>query len=104
MSCNRIRNRKRSTATAVTAIVVSATAMNANAGTIVGTVIESSTGKPAAAATVSIAGTTYATTTSADGRFTLQDVPSGTYTVTANYRGLRDGSAAVTVADGPPVE
>ena len=104
MSCNRVRNRRRSATTAVTAIMVSATAINANAGTIVGTVIDSSTGKPAAAATVSIAGTSYAATTSSDGRFTLQDVPNGTYTVTASYRGLRDGSAAVTVADGPPIE
>jgi TonB-dependent receptor len=87
---------------AVPALAV-ATAMTAEAGTITGTVTDPA-GKPVASADVSISGTSYSTSTAADGRFTLPDVQKGTYIVTVRYPGFHDSSEAVTLADDKTVE
>lgn len=61
----------------------------AQAGVITGAVIEKSTGKPLAGATVSIPGTSYSAVTGPDGRFTLNDVPAGDYSLEMNREGYR---------------
>jgi hypothetical protein len=53
----------------------------ASGATIVGTVFDSVAGALASGARVVIEGTSYSATTGADGRFSLADVPVGTYTV-----------------------
>jgi hypothetical protein len=58
----------------------------AHAGTVRGRVVDSSTNKPIAGATVTAAGTVVATS-AADGTFTLPDVPSGLAAVSASARG-----------------
>ncbi len=86
------------------ALAFVATTHIAQAGTITGTVADPASGKPVASASVSIPGTTYTTTTSADGRYTLENVPNGTYTLTVTYPGFRDSSEAVTVSGDKPAE
>jgi len=81
-----------------------AIATDAQAGTITGTVVEAASGKPVASANVSVSGTQFSTTTSADGRFAFPDVPKGTYTINVTYRGFHDSSGGVSVVDDTPVD
>src|SRR5262249_21622522 len=69
-------------------------------GTVTGTVIDGATGKFLEGADVSIEGTTIRATTEREGRFTLQNVPSGPHAVVIAYPGFESKSAAVTVNAG----
>jgi outer membrane receptor protein involved in Fe transport len=66
-------------------------------GTIAGRVTEAKTGQPIAGATVAIAGTRWRATTGEDGRFRLEDVAAGTYTLTVRRIGYVTSSVSVTV-------
>lgn len=91
-------------ALAIPALALATMAINADAGTITGTVVEAASGKPAAAASVTVSGTSQSTVASGDGRFSFQDVPAGRYSLTVTYRGVQDSSSTVNVADDAPVD
>jgi len=65
--------------------------------TVTGKVTDANTGLPIEGATVSI--NNYATTTDADGNYTLS-VPAGTYTLTCAKTGYETYSETVTLAEG----
>jgi len=64
------------------------------AGTVSGKLTFQASGQPVAHATVSLAGTPYAATTDAQGRYTIARVPAGTYTLTSSSGGASDTSQA----------
>lgn len=66
-------------------------------GVITGLVTDSATGSPLANALVRIENTQLATSTRADGRFTLGGVPEGTYTVQVRLLGYAPQRQSVTV-------
>jgi TonB-linked SusC/RagA family outer membrane protein len=72
-------------------------------GTIVGRVIDGDNGQPVAAAQVTVAGTQLGRATGDDGRFTLANIPAGTFTVTVRRIGYQQQSRAVTLAAGATV-
>lgn len=56
-------------------------------GTITGTVTSADNGQPIVGATVLVVGTQWGTLTQQDGRYTIPNVPAGTYTVRASLIG-----------------
>ncbi len=68
-----------------------------DAGSIAGTVTDERTGAPLARVLVRLAETPFAATTAADGRFSLQGIPPGEYTLTASVVGYGFVKRAVTV-------
>lgn len=80
--------------------LLAATAATAAAqGTVAGT-ITSEGGQPVADATVLVLGTSIATTTGQDGRYTLRRVPAGTADVRAIRVGFQETKKSVRVIDG----
>jgi TonB-linked SusC/RagA family outer membrane protein len=73
---------------ALTAVVGTGVAGAQATGTIVGTVLNAETRVPLPAATVLVTGTQFVATTTADGRFTIRDVPAGAYTLHARLLGF----------------
>src|SRR5688572_26381584 len=72
----------------------------ANTGTITGRVYEEATGRSLQGATVKVAGSTASAVTDAEGRYRLQAVPAGSYTVEVEYIGLDLLKIPVTVSAG----
>ncbi len=70
------------------------------AGSLSGTVIDSSTGKFLEGADVAVEGTGQHATTEREGRFTLRDVAPGPHNLVVTYPGLETKSTPVTVAAG----
>src|SRR5919197_963481 len=68
-------------------------------GQITGTV-KNSDGQPTAAATVMVRGTRISGVTGPDGRYTLSEVPAGSYTVVAALIGYGFATATATVDPG----
>jgi len=62
-------------------------------GTIIGTVVSQSTGSPVVNATVTVSGSVNATSTDANGRFSIQQ-PPGSYSVHVSAAGFADTSTA----------
>ena len=58
-------------------------------GIIYGTVLEAKSKQPVIGASVSIEGTTIGTSTDLDGKFLLQDLPQGNYTVRISFLSLK---------------
>ncbi len=94
---------------ALAALVISAFALvfaaqparaQAAAGTITGTVIDSTTGKYLEGAEITIDGTTLRAVTARDGSFSVTGVPSGPRNVSVTYPGLESKSSPVTVPAG----
>ncbi|HNX75052.1 MAG TPA: carboxypeptidase regulatory-like domain-containing protein [Candidatus Rifleibacterium sp.] len=69
-------------------------------GTIVGTVVDSQTGIGVAGATVVTSPTTSSALTDINGHFTIADIESGVYTVTANATDFNSNSLTVSVDSG----
>ncbi|HEX2723699.1 MAG TPA: SusC/RagA family TonB-linked outer membrane protein, partial [Gemmatimonadaceae bacterium] len=85
------------------ALCVASTALSVRAqtpvaGTVTGVVTDSTNNRPLAAVQVSLAGTRFRTITNDAGRYSINNVPAGRYTVTARRLGYRAESVAgVTV-------
>jgi TonB family protein len=65
-----------------------------------GTVLEILTGRPVGGVRVQVAGSDLATTTDAEGRFTLREVPTGAQVLHLSHPGHEVDDKAVTVAAG----
>ena len=77
---------------AIFSACVLAAPLPAQTGRITGTVTDSATAQPVAAADVIVVGTSHRTKTGSDGTFTLTDVPAGVHVVDARrigYTALR---------------
>jgi hypothetical protein len=72
----------------------------AQAGTISGTVTESTTGDPLPGANVVVEGTTFGAAADAYGDFIIANVPAGSYTITASVIGYAPISETVSLAAG----
>src|SRR5512141_3156444 len=72
----------------------------ASTGAIAGRVFETATGKSLQGAVVKVLGTAAVDYTDADGRFMLQAVPAGTYTLEVDYVGLDAFKQQVGVTTG----
>ena len=70
------------------------------AGTVAGTVIDSTTGKYLEGAEITIDGTALRAVSARDGSFALTSVPAGPRNVTVTYPGLEAKSSAITVQAG----
>src|SRR5690606_17401173 len=81
-------------------VVVSATTLRAQAGTIRGTVVDSATGEPVPAVNVRIAELHRADLTHGPGTFVFERVPPGTYTLVAQRIGYRPKSTRVELKSG----
>jgi iron complex outermembrane recepter protein len=79
-----------------------ANSLAAQAGTIRGTVRDS-TGSPLANASLTVEGTTVKATSGSQGDFELRGVPTGQHTVRARLIGFVSGTAPVTVVAGQTV-
>ncbi len=73
------------------------------AGTITGRVTDSTTSASLTGITVAVEGTKLATTTGADGRYTISGVPTGPQTIVARRLGYRTHRRAVTVTENESV-
>ncbi|MBW3629820.1 MAG: carboxypeptidase-like regulatory domain-containing protein, partial [Gemmatimonadetes bacterium] len=69
-------------------------------GTITGVVVDASSRRPVAGASVVVVGTALRAVTSGDGRFTISNVPDGTRTVRVTMVGYGAGEQTVTVSTG----
>jgi outer membrane receptor protein involved in Fe transport len=66
-------------------------------GTVVGRVADAKSGQPIAGASVAIAATRWRATTGEDGRYRLEEVAAGTYTLTVRRIGYVTSTVSVTV-------
>ena len=73
------------------------------AGTVAGTVSDVSTGDVLPFANVSIEGTDLGAAADGSGSFVIENVPAGSYTVTASVMGYKASSETVTVGSGTSV-
>ena len=78
-------------------------ALAQQAGTVQGTVTDGQTRQPIVGARVSVDGTSAAVATSADGTFTVRNVPAGTRTVRVAMLGYAAGARQVSVTPGGTV-
>jgi len=83
--------------------LVVAGALEAQGGTVAGTVLERGTATPVAGARVLLSGTNRVAVTSQEGRFTLAGVPAGTYDVIIAMIGYGAASQRIAVAEGEMV-
>jgi iron complex outermembrane recepter protein len=66
--------------------------------TISGTVTDASTGETLAGANVVVVGTSMGAAATADGSYSISNVPDGSYTLTSSVIGYADGSQSVNVS------
>src|ERR1041385_3864044 len=71
----------------------------AQGGPVAGGVVSRATGSPVASAQVAVAGTALRVLTTADGRFTLSDVPGTTAVLEVRMIGFRARTDTVKVGD-----
>jgi len=76
------------------------TAPPALIGTISGTVTDAATGRPVAGAQVGIPNTAFGTLSGGDGRFTIVNVPDGSYTLRVRMIGYAMQDRVLTVTNG----
>ena len=67
-------------------------------------VVRNRAGQPTAFATVTVRGTRFSTVTGTDGRYTLPEVPPGSYTVVAALIGYGFATATASVEPGQVVQ
>jgi TonB-dependent starch-binding outer membrane protein SusC len=87
----------------VATLLVAATSLTAQTGTITGRVISEETTQPIAAAQVAITALSLGALTQQDGRFTLTNVPAGAHTVVVSRLGYDEVTTQITVAAGQSV-
>ncbi|MFB6232112.1 MAG: SusC/RagA family TonB-linked outer membrane protein [Salinibacter sp.] len=75
----------------------------AQTGTITGKVTDAQSGNTLPGVNVALAELNRGAATGADGQFTIEDVPVGTYTLRASFVGYQDFSTEVTVGAGETV-
>lgn len=83
---------------AIIAAFVGSSALSAQ--TITGSVVAKGTSEPLSNVRVMVVGTSIAVATSADGHYTLRNVPAGTQSVRVNNIGFKEEKQTVTVAPG----
>lgn len=71
------------------ALISLASAVNAQSGRIVGTILEAGTNEPLTGATVQIVGTTFGASADVDGNYRILNVRPGTYTLEFRFIGYR---------------
>ena len=71
--------------------------------TISGTVTDATTGDALPGANVVVEGTNMGAAATADGSYSINNVPSGSYTVTASVIGYANGSQSVNVSGNTTV-
>lgn len=81
-------------------LMLPASALAQDTGTISGTVTDSQTGEPLPGVNVAIANTTRGAATTADGEYTIENVPAGQVTVQATFVGFSRFRRSVTVTAG----
>ena len=82
-------------------LCLASTASSAQAqGTVAGRVTDTGTNQPLAGSRVMLVGTSLVTVTSADGRYTLRNVPTGAQQVRVIRVGYREAKQPVTVVSG----
>jgi iron complex outermembrane receptor protein len=84
----------------VAIVFVAALPVQAQEGTVTGTVVDADTEDPLPAVNVGLAGTPLGTATDETGRFSISDVPEGTYTVEASLVGYETVERSVDVETG----
>ena len=72
--------------------------------TITGTVSDAANGNGLAGANVVVGGTALGAAADADGYFVVENVPNGTYTLTASVIGYENGKATITVPDAGSID
>src|SRR6059058_2104288 len=77
-----------------------AASARAQQGSIAGQVTDQATGHPLAGARITIQGTALVTSSNAEGRYTLRNVPAGAITVRATFIGYAAATRGLTVAPG----
>lgn len=70
------------------------------AGTVAGTVTDQATSQPVAGARVQLGNTNIAAVTNVEGRYTLRNVPAGSYEVRVSVIGFASATQTVTLAAG----
>ncbi len=85
-------------------LVVPSDAAPAPAGTVTGQVVDASSGQPIAAVQVFVPSLQLGGLTQPDGRYQLQNVPEGTYTLTAIRLGYRTTEVQITIGGGQAIE
>ncbi|TVR64912.1 MAG: SusC/RagA family TonB-linked outer membrane protein [Gemmatimonadales bacterium] len=84
-------------------LLVFALPAHAQSGEVVGQVTSADTGQPLAAAQVFLEGTGFGVVTSGEGRYTISNVPAGTYTVVVRLIGYADARREnIVVRPGEP--
>lgn len=81
-------------------LMLPASALAQDTGTISGTVTDSQTGEPLPGVNVALANTTRGAATTADGEYTIENVPAGQVTVQATFVGFTRFRRSVTVTAG----
>ena len=72
--------------------------------TITGTVSDAANGNGLAGANVVVGGTTMGAAADVDGYFAIEDVPNGTYTLTASVIGYENGNTTITLPGAGSVD
>jgi hypothetical protein len=109
-------------ALALTAFMAQTPVPQARDGVITGQVVDAASGKPVAAAVVSISGAVYSNTglqvggriglgpgaplrvlTGSDGRFMFRELTAGSFLITVTKGGYADGASGRRVVGGPPL-
>lgn len=72
--------------------------------TVTGTVTDAKTGNGLAGANVVVGGTTMGAAADVDGYFVIENVPDGTYTLTASVIGYENGNATITLPGAGSVD
>ena len=68
-------------------------------GTVYGTVVDRDSGRPLAGANVVLEGTVHGAACDIEGRFTIQGLPPGSYTLRASFVGYQSDSRSVAVRE-----
>jgi len=68
-------------------------------GSVLGQVVDATTGLPLSGVNISLDGTSQVTSTDSNGSYVFENVSSGSYTVSAHKEGFAEVSTAITVSD-----